>query len=136
MVNGVEIRMPFLDYRLVEFAFGLNWRYKVSGGYTKKILRDSMNPYLPEEICWRKDKIGFNSPLIDWIRGPLGQYVNDLVNSHEFLENEWVNIRMTRHLLNKINCGRALWSDGEKLWSQIQRVLWKRSLSYAVRLNN
>lgn len=135
MLNGVEVRMPFLDYRLVEFAFGLDWRCKISDGFTKKILRDAMSPFIPHEICWRKDKIGFNSPMVDWIRGPLREYVHDFVNSRDFVENEWVDKRMARHLLNKINHGEAQWADGEKLWSQIQRVLWKKSLSYAVRLN-
>jgi asparagine synthase (glutamine-hydrolysing) len=135
MINGVEIRMPFMDHRLVELTFGLPWHYKLAGGYTKKILRDAVAPYMPEQICWRKSKVGFNSPMVDWLRGPLNQWANDTLHSREFLENEWVNVQATRQLLVKIECGKAVWSDGEKFWGQIQRVLWLRSLRHAVRFD-
>jgi asparagine synthase (glutamine-hydrolysing) len=67
MFSGVEIRAPFLDYRLVEFCCNLPLRHKVRNGYTKYILRKTMNRHLPAEITWRKHKIGINAPLDLWM---------------------------------------------------------------------
>ena len=67
MFSGVEIRAPFLDYRLVEFCGNLPLRHKVRNGYTKYILRKTMNRHLPAEITWRKHKIGINAPLDLWM---------------------------------------------------------------------
>jgi asparagine synthase (glutamine-hydrolysing) len=67
MLSGVEIRAPFLDYRLVEFCCNLPLRQKVRNGYTKYILRKTIDKNLPSEITWRKHKIGINAPLNVWM---------------------------------------------------------------------
>lgn len=59
MAHSVESRLPFLDYRLVEFVFSLNQSYKISKGWTKYISRLSMNELLPDKVVWRKEKIGW-----------------------------------------------------------------------------
>jgi asparagine synthase (glutamine-hydrolysing) len=61
MTHSLEARVPFLDHRLVEFAFTLPDRWKISGSTTKSILRQAMGPILPEAIRTRKDKIGFKA---------------------------------------------------------------------------
>jgi asparagine synthase (glutamine-hydrolysing) len=53
---GIEARHPFTDIRLAEFCLGLPWQLKTRGGWTKMILRRAMEPYLPSEVIWRKDK--------------------------------------------------------------------------------
>ena len=68
MLSGVEIRTPFLDYRLVEFCCNLPMRHKVHKGYTKYLLRKTMDKHLPNEITWRKHKIGINAPLDLWMQ--------------------------------------------------------------------
>jgi asparagine synthase (glutamine-hydrolysing) len=72
MAYSIESRVPFLDHRLVEFAFSLNDFDKINKGETKYILRKSMAPILPEKITNRKDKKGFVTPgEVKWLRGPL-----------------------------------------------------------------
>src|SRR5690606_1095090 len=66
MAHGVEVRMPFMDWRLVCFLTALPEASKVGGGWTKRILREAMKGILPESIRTRKLKIGFNSPLPEW----------------------------------------------------------------------
>lgn len=61
MAFGVESRLPFLDYRLVEYVAGLPVRYRVGGGWQKRILRDAV-PELPDAVRWRRQKNGFSSP--------------------------------------------------------------------------
>ena len=71
MFSGVEIRAPFLDYRLVEFCSNLPLRHKINRGYTKYILRKTMDGHMPPEITWRKHKIGINAPLDLWMQNQI-----------------------------------------------------------------
>lgn len=66
MAHSVESRTPFLDYRLVEFIAGLPSHYKISNGWTKRILRESMEPYVPSKITKRLDKKGFVTEEEHW----------------------------------------------------------------------
>jgi asparagine synthase (glutamine-hydrolysing) len=68
MAHSIESRVPFMDYRLVEFSFGLPDEFKLSGGITKRVLRDSMAGILPEEIKNRMDKLGFVTPEEVWVK--------------------------------------------------------------------
>jgi len=72
MAFSIESRVPFLDHRLVEFAFSLNDDDLIHKGETKRILRNSLRGILPDAIATRKDKKGFVTPgEIKWLRGPL-----------------------------------------------------------------
>lgn len=68
MANSLEVRLPFLDYRLVEFSFTLPDQYKIRGRWTKYILRKSCKKYLPKKISHRRSKMGFPAPFDKWIR--------------------------------------------------------------------
>lgn len=67
MKHGVESRLPFLDYRLVEMSLSLNNNHKISGGWTKYILRKATEDILPSAVVWRKNKMGFNAPENIWM---------------------------------------------------------------------
>ena len=54
MYNGLEVRVPFCDYRIAEYLYGVPWEYKDYRHYEKGLLREAMKDYLPEEILWRK----------------------------------------------------------------------------------
>lgn len=68
MAHGVEVRLPFLNHQLVQFVFSLPSSFKMHSGFTKYILRQAMDYMLPEEITWRKDKIGFEPPQHQWMK--------------------------------------------------------------------
>lgn len=68
MAHGVETRLPFLDYRLVEFCLGLPEHYKMADGWTKRVLRESMSDRLPDLIRTRRDKLGFATAEEVWMR--------------------------------------------------------------------
>jgi asparagine synthase (glutamine-hydrolysing) len=68
MAHSVESRVPFLDYRLVEFVLGLPAEFKISDGVTKRVLREGMKGLLPERIRTRMDKMGFVTPEEVWLR--------------------------------------------------------------------
>ncbi|MEO7725737.1 MAG: asparagine synthase (glutamine-hydrolyzing) [Burkholderiales bacterium] len=68
MAHSVEARVPFLDFRLVEYILGLPDDYRISGGVTKRLLRDAMRGVLPERVRLRMDKLGFVTPEEVWLR--------------------------------------------------------------------
>ncbi|MDO8597349.1 MAG: asparagine synthase-related protein, partial [Sulfuricaulis sp.] len=68
MAHGVEARLPFVDYRLVEFCLGLPEDFKLSDGWTKRVLREGMRGRLPERVRLRRDKLGFATAEEVWMR--------------------------------------------------------------------
>ena len=73
MAHGMETRLPFLDHKLVEFIFSLPAQLKMHDGWTKWLLRHAMDKKLPGEIVWRKEKIGFETPQLQWMENKLMQ---------------------------------------------------------------
>ncbi len=68
MAHSIEVRLPYLSHLLAEFSFSLPPSYKMNNGYTKYILRKSFEGLVPDEILWRKDKIGYEAPQSDWLK--------------------------------------------------------------------
>jgi asparagine synthase (glutamine-hydrolysing) len=76
MAHSTEVRLPFLFHKLVEFIFSLPASYKIKDGFTKWILRKSMEQKLPGEITWRKGKVGFEPPQKEWMQN---KHVQELI---------------------------------------------------------
>ncbi len=79
MINSVEIRMPFMDWRLVSFIFSLPSESKIGAGYTKRILRQAMIARMDESLRTRTYKVGIGSPVEHWFNGPLKNWVMDTI---------------------------------------------------------
>lgn len=84
MAHGVEVRSPFIDWRLVAFTFSLPSQSKISGGFTKRILRDALKGILPEPIRQRTRKLGFPNMSESWSSIDAQQFVHDMVMSSDF----------------------------------------------------
>ena len=67
MAHGREVRLPFLNHELVEFIFSLPSQLKMHDGWTKFLLRQAMDKKLPDEIVWRREKVGFEPPQKTWM---------------------------------------------------------------------
>jgi len=129
MANSVEIRMPFMDHRIVSFAFSLPWQSKIRGGFSKAVVRDAVAPFMPPQVTYRKTKIGFNSPIVDWMKGPLKGYFLDLVASRSFRECDLINADETARAINHVIKTRAAsFSDGERAWTMLTPYLWERAM--------
>lgn len=87
MAFGIESRVPFLDYKLVEFGLQLPGTLKIKDGWQKYILRKSMAS-APKEIAWRKDKKGFTTPQGEWVN----QYRDQFMGYIDYLENAGVPV--------------------------------------------
>ena len=68
MAHGIEVRLPFLSHQLVKLLFSIPARFKINNGYTKWLLRKSMEDKLPRNIVWRTDKVGFEPPQQQWMK--------------------------------------------------------------------
>lgn len=130
MGNGLEIRMPFMDYRIVCCAFSIPWTSKLRNGYTKSIVRDAMSPFMDKRIMYRKSKIGFNSPLTEWFQNELKEFLLDTIHSKEFRQCELVKnpldvaIRVNEFLHNN----HGYYREGVLLWEEIIPYLWKKAM--------
>ena len=78
MAVSIESRVPLLDRRVAELAASIPPVMKFSGGKLKHILLKSIKDVLPREIVARRDKMGFPTPLNEWMKGPLREYVMDI----------------------------------------------------------
>jgi len=75
MAFSREVRLPFLDHRLVEFSFGLPPDLLLREATTKVVLREAMRGIAPDEILDRKDKLAYAPPQHQWNHGPLKQWI-------------------------------------------------------------
>ncbi|MFC7300115.1 asparagine synthase (glutamine-hydrolyzing) [Herminiimonas aquatilis] len=129
MANGVEIRMPFMDHRIVSFAFAIPWTSKVRNGFSKAIVRDAVAPFMPKEIAYRKTKIGFNSPILDWMKGPLKNFMFDTISSQSFKDCQLIDsVKVASQIQYAINNSNARFSDGELAWTMLTPYLWERAV--------
>lgn len=107
MANSIEVRLPFLSHKLVEFLFSLPNEYLLKSGWTKLILRKSMEDILPNEIAWRKDKIGYAIPQKEWETSPF--FKEKIRGSIDYLKHEKIikqeNDKLNWHylMLNSID---------------------------------
>ena len=120
MRHSVESRLPFMDYRLVEFAIGIEMRHKVRDGYQKYVMRLAADDTLPQEISWRRDKYGFEAPIKTWLKAlseyvganqPNNRLLDDMLHRHQAQGqtlDPWRLFNMTRWLdLNRISDFRS-----------------------------
>lgn len=129
MANGVEIRMPFLDHRILSFAFSIPFTSKIRGGFSKAIVREAVAPWLPSEVVWRKSKLGFNSPIVDWLRGPLRSFAEDVLSSQDFKTCPLIDADSVSKRVRFVISGESpQFYDGERAWSELSPYFWWRSM--------
>lgn len=87
MAHGLEVRSPFLDYELVEFASNLPDSFKIAKGRRKRILHDAFRDMLPARICNRSKK-GFEVPMLGWLRRELRSLIEDDLLSQKRIEDQ------------------------------------------------
>ena len=111
---SLETRVPFLDHRIVEFAWSLPLAYKLRNGVGKWPLREVLYRHVPREMIERP-KMGFAVPLHDWLRGPLRGWAEDLLNEQRLREQGYfhpapIRQKWTEHLEGQRNWATHLWS--------------------------
>ncbi|MBM6593018.1 asparagine synthase (glutamine-hydrolyzing) [Microvirga pudoricolor] len=126
MYFSVELREPFLDYRLVEKTLASPAEFQIRHGTTKWILREAMRDCLPERIRTRQDKIGFENPANDWMRSPLFQRkADEALASVAFTQSGYFDVetcreRLKLHRQGSLHIARDIWK-----WIEVANFLKK-----------
>jgi asparagine synthase (glutamine-hydrolysing) len=110
---SLEGRTPLLDHRVVEFAWTLPQEFKVQGRTGKRILRDVLAKYVPREL-FERPKVGFGVPIDAWLRGPLRDWAEDLLDERRLKREGYLNPAPIRqkwheHLSGKVDWHYHLW---------------------------
>jgi asparagine synthase (glutamine-hydrolysing) len=122
MAHATEVRLPFLDYRLVALAFRLGAEWKLNEGVGKHILRSSMRERIPEVVRARRVKYGFPVPVERWFRHDLYEPMRDLLASREFRESGVWNATLVERELERHRRGEI--SVGHRLFDVAQFNMW------------
>lgn len=128
MDHALEIRTPFLDYTLVDFANSLPVDYKINSSLRKKIVQDTFRSILPKEL-FNRPKHGFEVPLLKWFRGELKSMITDDLLNPKFIEEQQIfDMKTIDVLLQKMfssNPGDA----AAKVWALIVfQYWWKKTM--------
>jgi asparagine synthase (glutamine-hydrolysing) len=123
MANSLEVRVPFLDYRVVDFAFNLPHHFKINSKNRKIILKEAFKNELPYEI-FNRSKKGFEVPLLKWFQTDLKSLIVDDLLSEKWIQDQGIfNYNHIRMLLNSLfsnNPGDAV----AKIWALIVFQNW------------
>ncbi len=113
MAFSIETRLPFLDYRLVEFVFSLPDDQRLDGATTKAILRRALKDRLPPEVLGRRDKMGFETPTDVWLRSRYsGEVRRRLLTDgplHDWLEPGVIASELEDYLAGRRDIGLQIW---------------------------
>ena len=125
MASSVEVRVPFLDWKLVEWvAWNIPPVLKLHRGTTKHILREAMGPLLPAEVLTQK-KAGFAAPIDYWLANDLRAMVDDLLSETTIRNRGLFNPQAVRQLIDAQRKGREDWSA--QIWQFLTLELWMQA---------
>lgn len=132
---GLERRLPFLDYRLVELMFRIGGELKYQKGVTKHLLRCAMRGILPEATRTRVKKTGWNAPAHVWFAGRGREWLHDIVRSRSFYERGLWNVARVEAIIEEheriVSGGLAQENHMMFLWQLVNLETWLRGPSSA-----
>jgi len=117
MAHGIEVRMPFMDWRLVTYTMALPETSKSCGDYTKLIARRALEGRMPEAIRMGRRKIGFNSPMPEWLNGSLSSWVTSLLEQKVPAFAELVDEKKLRAAVDRLTASKTWgWESAGRIW--------------------
>ncbi|MCU7919414.1 MAG: asparagine synthase (glutamine-hydrolyzing) [Candidatus Thiodiazotropha sp. (ex Epidulcina cf. delphinae)] len=119
---SLETRLPLLDHKLVEFAWSLPLAMKIHGNQRKRLLRKLLYRHVPAALIERP-KMGFGIPLADWLRGPLREWSETLLDEQRLREEGYFNPAMVQAYWNEHLSGQRNWSY--YLWNVLAFQSWQ-----------
>ena len=123
MANSLEVRSPFLDYRVIEFGLSLPARYKIGGGENKHILREIVRDFVPPKLVDRP-KMGFGIPRARWLREDLKEIVQDVLLDARSRSRGWYQLNKVEQILKDHQKGLELDS---LIWPMFMLEVWAKS---------
>lgn len=128
MAHSLEIRMPLLDRRLVEFSFCLPEEFKIHNGISKYIFRQTVKKWLPEVILSHK-KTGFGLPRIKYMKGVLKPLILDALSEKSVSQRGIFNHRFVKQVVTDFyhaDSGKMLWTEHLRIWTLFIFEMWAR----------
>lgn len=130
MAHGVEVRMPFIDWRLVTYVFSLSAESLVGQGYTKLVLRRALADLLPESVAHRRDKIGFAAPVSQWLQGAWRPWLEEVLNDPGFRNaSAWDGQAIAAYAETRTRQGDWTWESWSAVWTYVHAFLWLRAFT-------
>lgn len=124
MANSLEARMPFLDYRVVEFVESLPSALKLNGWTSKYLHKKAAEKWLAPEVVYRK-KIGFANPIENWFRASLSPFVDDCLLSPDSCMAQYFDQKYIRQMVELDRAGKAHFR--RQIYLLVSLELWHRS---------
>lgn len=110
MAHGLESRVPMLDHAVVELAATIPADVKFKAGEMKRVLKVAMRDFIPADILARRDKMGFPTPLTEWVQGEARDFVLDVLTSEAALSRELIDNRLVADKIDsETGFGRTIW---------------------------
>ncbi|MEW6983621.1 XrtA/PEP-CTERM system amidotransferase [Colwelliaceae bacterium 6471] len=128
MAHSLEVRVPFLDHKFVEWTATVPTSLKIKNGCGKYLLKKAMEPHLPNDVLYR-NKMGFRVPLTDWFRGPLKEKLRDALLSEQIAESGLFNMNTIKRWLDDHQSGRREYSA--PLWTLLMFASFYKSAEEA-----
>lgn len=126
MAASLEVRVPFLDHDIVNFAFSLPSDYKINGQLKKRVLQDSFRSLLPEKL-YNRPKKGFEVPLLDWLKGGLTSLRNELF-APDFIEEQGIFQLNEIQKLNRQLLSNNPGDSHARIWGLIVFQYWYKKV--------
>lgn len=123
MDNSLEVRVPFLDFNMVELALSFPDKFRINGSERKYILKKAFEDILPKDILTRK-KEGFSIPLKNWIKNELKSAMMDILDPREIREQGFFNWNYIQKLIEQHHQG--IQNHAHKLWCLMVFQMWHR----------
>lgn len=121
MSLSLETRMPFLDHELIEHVWKIPHSLKFKNGDGKWILKQILNKYVPKNLTERP-KMGFGAPIETWLRGPLREWAENLINENRLKQEGYFNCHLVTQKWKEHLTGRRNWQSD--LWNVLMFQSW------------
>jgi len=121
MANGLEVRNPYLDYRVMEFCYNIPEQFKLNNGTAKYLMKKLLQRYLPDDLVYRR-KWGFPAPIANWLSGDLSYMIDKWLDPKLIKKQGLFNEQLVKNYVDSFRSGKKF--HDKRIWSLIFFQMW------------